>query len=167
MAVEDTNAKMPEPMLVITRTFEAPVALVWKAWSDPAMLARWWGPKGFTAPVINVDFRVGGKYHFCMRSAEGQDFWSTGIYREIVPPRKIVCTDSFADADGNVVRASYYGMEGKIPEELLITVEFREENGKTIMTLTHFGMPAGEMGEMATEGWNQFFDKLVEALKTA
>lgn len=152
--------------LVIVRTFDAPVALVWKAWSDPAMLALWWSPKTFTAPVIKLDFRVGGKYHFCMRSPEGQNFWSTGIYKEIVPMKKIVCTDSFADENGNVVSASHYGMKADIPEELLITVEFQEENGKTIMTLTHLGMPAGEMSEMTNAGWNQFFDKLVEALRS-
>lgn len=159
--------KTYDTKLVIVRTFDAPVALVWKAWSDPAMLAQWWSPKAFTAPVIKLDFRVGGKYHFCMRSPEGQDFWSTGIYKEIVPMKKIVCTDSFADENGNVVSASHYGMKADIPEELLITVEFREENGKTTMTLTHLGMPAGEMSEMTSAGWNQFFDKLAEALQAS
>ncbi len=164
MSTEGKDVKMHEPRLVITRTFDAPIARVWKAWTDPAMLAKWWGPKGFTAPVVTMDFRVGGKYHFCMRSADGQDFWSTGTYKEIVPLRKIVCSDSFADADGNVVPASYYGMKEDIPEELLITVEFTEENGKTTMTLTHLGLPLGEMSEMASTGWSEFFDKLVEAL---
>jgi len=71
--------------LVITRVFEAPRERVWKAWSDAERLKRWWGPKHFTAPVCKIDFRVGGSYLSCMRSPEGQDYWSTGAYREIVP----------------------------------------------------------------------------------
>ena len=75
--------------LIITRVFDVPRELVWKAWTEPEQMMRWWGPKDFTAPVCKADLRVGGKYLFCMRSNEGKDFWSTGIYREIVPRRKI------------------------------------------------------------------------------
>ncbi len=66
---------------------------------------RWWGPKGFTSPACRIDLRVGGKYLFCTRSPDGRDFWSTGVYREILEPERIVCTDSFADEEGNVVSA--------------------------------------------------------------
>lgn len=166
-AEKDGPMRSYDTKLVIVRTFDTPVTLVWKAWSDPAMLALWWSPKAFTTPTVKMDFRVGGKYHFCMRPAEGQDFWSTGVYEEIVPLKKIVFTDSFADENGNIVPASHYGLEGDFTEVLLVSVEFREENGKTIMTLTHFGMPAGEMSEMANDGWNQFFDKLVDALQSS
>ena len=124
---------------------------------------HWWGPRGYTAPVVKSDFRVGGKYLFCMRSPEGQDFWSTGVYREIVAPERFVCTDSFADAQGNVVPASHYGM-GEWPLELEITVSFEEVNGKTKMTLKHAGMPTGPGSEMAGAGWNESFDKLAEYL---
>lgn len=94
-----------------------------------------WGPKDFTAPVIKIDFRVGGKYLWCMRSPEGEDYWSTGVYREIVEQEKIVTTDSFSDAQGNVVPASHYGMSGDWPLELLVTVIFEENDGKTKITL--------------------------------
>ena len=95
--------------LVFERTFDAPRELVWKAWSDPVLAMRWWGPKGFTAPACEIDFRVGGKTLFAMQSPEfndGRPIWSTGVYREIVPLERIVTTDSFADADGNVVGTS-------------------------------------------------------------
>ncbi len=95
-----------KPELVITRIFDAPRELVWQAWTDPKQLVKWWGPKNFTAPVAKIDLRVGGKYLYCMRSPESQDYWSTGTYREVVPPERLVCTDSFADADGNVVPGS-------------------------------------------------------------
>lgn len=151
--------------LVITRVFDAPRELVWKAWTDPEHVVRWWGPKNYTSPVCKIDFRVGGKYLFCMRSPEGKDFWSTGTYREIIPSEKIVVTDSFADSEGNVVPASEYGMP-EMPLELQVTVTFEDlGDGKTKMTLRHVGFPEGEMSEMAGAGWNESFDKLAESLK--
>jgi uncharacterized protein YndB with AHSA1/START domain len=163
-AASNAAANTNERNLVITRIFDAPRELVWKAWTEPEHLMQWWGPKNFTAPVCKMDFRVGGKYLFCMRSAEGQDFWSTGVYREIVPLEKIVCTDSFADENGNIVSASHYGISGDWPKELLVTVTFEEQDGKTKMTLRHAGIPEGEMGDMAEQGWKESFDKLAEGL---
>jgi uncharacterized protein YndB with AHSA1/START domain len=149
----DPSAKSSERELVITRVFDAPRELVWKAWTDPEHLMRWWGPKYFTSPACKIDLRVGGRYLFCMRSPEGKDFWSTGVYREIVEPERIVWTDSFADEKGNPVPASHYGLPGDWPEEMLVTVTFDEHQGKTKMTLRHAGHPA-EMEEMAEAGWN-------------
>jgi uncharacterized protein YndB with AHSA1/START domain len=68
------------------------------------------GPKGFTSPVAKIDLRVGGVYLNCMRSPEGKDFWSKGVFDEIVVPERLVMTDSFADEKGNTVPASYYGL---------------------------------------------------------
>ena len=150
---------------VITRVFDAPRELVWKAWTEPDRLMQWWGPKGFTAPVCEIDLRVGGKYLNCMRSPEGKDYWSTGVYREIVPLERIVCTDSFADEHGNVVPATHYGMSPDFPLEMLVTVTFEEHEGKTTMTLRHVGIPAGEMRELTGAGWNESFDKLAESLR--
>ena len=156
-----------EQALVITRVFDAPREAVFKAWSEPERAMRWWGPKGFTTPVCKIDFRVGGKFLNCMRSPDGKDYWSTGVYQEIVEPERIVCTDSFADAEGNVVPASHYGMEGDIPLEMRIIVTFEDQDGKTKMTLRHAGMPAGENRDGANQGWNEFFDKLAEELRRA
>jgi uncharacterized protein YndB with AHSA1/START domain len=102
-----------------------------------------------------------------MRSPEGREFWSTGVYREIVEPTHLVYTDSFADEKGNVVPASHYGMEGDWPLELLVTVTFEEVGGKTRMTLRHAGIPAGKMKELCEIGWNESFDKLSEYLTRA
>jgi uncharacterized protein YndB with AHSA1/START domain len=168
MDTRNSPALKEEQALVITRTFDAPRELVWKAWSDPAHVMRWWGPKGFTTPVCKMDFRVGGTWFSCMRSPEGQDFWGIGVYQEIVPMERIVTTDSFADEKGNVVPASHYGMEGDIPLEMLITVTFEDiGDGKTKMTLTHAGLPAGEHQTGANQGWNESFDKLAEELASA
>jgi uncharacterized protein YndB with AHSA1/START domain len=108
---------------------------------------------------------VGGKYLFCMRSSDGKDIWSTGVYREIVPLERIVCTDCFADEHGNVVPATHYGMTDDIPLEMLVTITLEDQGGKTKMTLKHAGLPAGEHTKRANQGWNESFDKLAESLK--
>jgi len=157
------NNPATERGLVIERVFDAPVQLVWEAWTDPEHLKRWFGPKDFTAPVIKNDLRVGGKYLYCMRSPEGKEYWSTGFYREVVEFERIVASDSFADADGNVVPASHYGMPGDFPLEMIATVTFEDLGGKTKITINQAGMPAG-MQEMAGTGWNQSLDKLAAHL---
>src|SRR5574337_723768 len=142
--------------LKITRVFDAPREQVWKFWTDPELFKRWWGPKHFTTPVSRIDLRVGGRYVNCMRSPEGRDYWSTGVYREIVPPERIVCTDSFADEKGNIVPASLYGMPGDWPIELLVTMTLEDEGaGRTKMTLRHAGIPSGNMNDDTETGWNE------------
>lgn len=150
--------------LIITRTFNAPREQVWQAWTEPERLMRWWGPKGFTAPICSVDLRVGGRYLNCMRSPEGQDYWSTGVYREITVPTRLVCSDSFADELGNVVPATHYGMESDLPLEMQITVTLEEDHGTTRMTLMHIGFPPGNVREMCEASWNESFDKLADYL---
>ena len=165
MAKNNVVAERGKQEIIIRRVFDAPRELVWKAWIDPEHFQRWWGPKDYTCPFCQMDLRVGGKYLNCMRSPEGQDFWSTGVYREIVPLERIVYTDSFADAEGNVVPATHYGMSPDFPLEMLVTVTLEDYEGKTKMTLKHSGLPAGEMGELTGAGWNESFDKLAENLK--
>lgn len=150
--------------LTITRVFDAPREFVWKAWTEPERVKRWWGPKGFTSPVIKIDLRVGGEYLSCMRSPEGQDFWSKGIFREIVAPERLVMTNSFADKEGNTVPASYYGMSGDWPLEMLVTVMFEEQEGKTKLTLKHSGIEgiSDTDRDNMEQGWSQSFDKLAE-----
>ncbi|MFA6908324.1 MAG: SRPBCC domain-containing protein [Patescibacteria group bacterium] len=161
---------MNDTPLVIQRIFNAPIEKVWKAWTDPEEVKKWWGPKDFTAPSISIDFREGGKYLFCMRGklapdAPEQDMWSTGTYKEIIPMKKIVCTDSFSDKDGNVVSPKEYGMEG-VPDEFEFTIYFEEaEGGKTKMTVEHRGFPEGQDKVLATQGLNQSFDKFAQAVQ--
>ena len=173
MAEKDDNqtTKAIVNELVITRVFDAPRELVWKVWTEPEHIVKWWGPKIFSCPEAKIDFRVGGKFLFCMRSDSGPEawqkgIWSTGVYKEIVPMEKIVCTDCFADEHGNVVPATYYGMEGKdFPLEMLITVTFEDQDDKTKMTLRHKGIPAGEYMEGSNQGWNESLDKMAAILK--
>lgn len=158
-----TNQKK-DTSLTITRVFNAPPELVWKAWTQPEQMKQWWGPKGFTCPVCKMDCRPGGTYLNCMRSPEGKDYWSRGSYREIVPQKKIVCTDSFADEKGNVVSASYYGMSADFPMEMLIVATLEGVQGGTKLTLTHIGIPSGKDQDDCRDGWSQSFDKLADYL---
>lgn len=158
------KGKAKESELVLARVFDAPRERVWKAWTEPEAFMRWWGPKGYTAPFCKIDLRVGGKFLFCMRSPEGTDYWATGTYREIVPRRKFVCTDSFADAKGNVVPATYYGMGTGMPLEMLITVTLEDQDGKTKLTLRHAGLSDEANLTGAEQGWSESFDKLAALL---
>ena len=154
-----------EKGIQITRTFEAPVSAVWRAWTEPEGLMGWWGPKDFTSPAARIDLKVGGKYLFTMRSPEGQDFYSTGVYKEIEPMKKLVFTDCFSDEHGNVVPASMYGMGDDVPDEFLFTIEFEDMGGKTRMDILHTGMPPGEDLEMSRTGLIQMMDKLQTILE--
>jgi len=163
----DAAARPTEPELVITRVLDAPRELVFKAWSEPEHLVRWWGPKGFTTPHCTIDFRVGGAWHLCMRSPEGRDYWCKGVYREIVAPELIVTTDCFADEAGNLVPPTDYGMGPEVPAEMLLTVRLADEAGKTRLTVQQ-SLPlslARSIG--AVDGWNQSLDRLAAALATS
>jgi uncharacterized protein YndB with AHSA1/START domain len=151
--------------ITITRFFDASRDLIWKVWTEPEHIKRWWGPKGFTAPLCKIDFRVGGVALYCMRSPEGKDYWSTGIFREILKPSRIVCTDSFADERGNVVPASYYGMSSDLPLEMLWTVTFEQYKGNTKFILRHSGLLTGSMSDLTYQGWSQSLDKFTDTLK--
>ena len=156
--------------IALTRVLHAPRDRVWKAWTDPEELARWWGPKGFTAPGVRIDLRVGGKFRLGMRGVglDGieRDNWNVGEYRKIVPFEKLVASMRFADAEGHPVPASHYGLPGDWPEEVLLTVTFEDlPEGRTKITLRQRGIPEVVAG-MTGLGWNQSFDKLAASLKS-
>ena len=108
--------------LVIERVFDAPRELVWRAWTEPEHVMRWYGPAGMTSHACEIDLRVGGRCLWGMRSPDGGECWNTGVYREIVPPERFVATQSIADEHGNVVSAATQGMGEDFPLEMLITV---------------------------------------------
>jgi uncharacterized protein YndB with AHSA1/START domain len=152
--------KTCENEILITRLFDAPRDLIWREWTEPELVMQWWGPKNYTSPSCKIDLRVGGTYLFCMRSPEGKDFWSTGVYREVKRPERIVYTDSFADEKGTMVPATYYGMSPDVPAEMLVTLTFEVQAGRTRLTLRHAGLPSGEMRDLTRAGWNESLDKL-------
>lgn len=159
---------MATKTLHIVRIFDAPREKVWKAWTEPEHLKKWWGPKGFTAPEIRQDLKTGGKYVYCMQGPAGTEWdkpmWSGGEYKEVVPMEKIVATDNFTDENGNIIDPKEVGMPGEWPEQMVVTVTFEDApGGKTKLTLVHTGHPA-EMADMAEAGWNESLDKFAAIL---
>ncbi len=163
MATNTETATSQKP-ISITRTFNLPAVKLWQARTDPESLKKWWGPKDYTCPHCDIDLKVGGKYLACMRSKDGKEFWSTGVYKEIVPNKKLVCTDSFSDDKGNVIPASDLNMPGDWPIELQVTVTFEETGEKTKMHVLQVGIPP-EMYDECILGWEQSLDKLEENIK--
>jgi uncharacterized protein YndB with AHSA1/START domain len=158
MKANNHNAAIAAQALVIKRLFNLPLSKVWEAWTEPQTFKKWWGPKGFTCPYCSIHFKEHGTYLNAMRDAAGKDIWGTGQYKEIIPLQKIVYTDSFADSQGNIVSSGYYHMPD-MPTELLVSISFKEEAGKTIMLLKHEGIPE-DMREECEKGWQSSFDKL-------
>ncbi len=153
------NEKIYEE-IVTTRMLDAPRELVWNYWIDPKLLVKWAGFQDFASPVCTIDFRVNGRYFIDLRSPEGRHFRCTGVYREIIDRKQIICTTSFTDEQGNVVSAVYYGLSRDFPAEMLVTMTFDDRDGKTLMTLRHDGLPPGSMTDLIREGWSRSFDKL-------
>ncbi len=151
--------------MTITRVFDAPRELVWKAWTDPKYVQQWWGPNGFSAPVCKMDFRVGGKTLVCMKSPDGQEFWNGIEYHEIIPQEKIVSSMYFADAQGNKVEPESMGIEHESIEGAHDVTLFEDlGNGQT--RLTHIGNEPMESAKNSgqLEGWNQVLDKIATVL---
>jgi uncharacterized protein YndB with AHSA1/START domain len=145
-----------ERELVITRVFDAPRSLVFKAWTDPEHRARWMGPKGFTGEVIKMDVQPGGEYRFYMRSPEGNDHWQQGVFREIVEPERLVLTYAWADADGRPTRP-----------ETLLTLNFEEHDGKTKLTLHQALFESVSARDAHRGGWSSSFERLADCLAAA
>src|ERR1700740_440966 len=123
------------------RTFDAPQDKVWRVWTDAGSMQHWWGPRGYTAPFIRNDLRVGGTYLWAMKSPKGEMFWNTGVYKEVVPNKRIVSTMSFADETGKAVPGSKAPVPGRWPNAITVIVEFSESSGKTKVTVTEVGLP--------------------------
>jgi len=118
---------------VISRVLDAPRELVWKVFSEPERMKEWRGPKGFTVIASKMDFRPGGIYHYGMQAPNGAAMWGKFVYREIVAPQKIVFVNSFSDSEGNTTRAPF---SPNWPLEILNTVLFTEQDGKTTLAMT-------------------------------
>ena len=145
---------------VIERIFDAPRELVWRAWTDPEWFVRWWGPAMFTSPTVQMDLRPGGRFVWVMRDPDGHDYYTVGEYREIDPPNRLVYTDSFGDAEGNVISPTAYGMGEDFPETTVVTVTFEDLGGRTRLRIASDQAVPGDMWEMASSGWATSLDKL-------
>jgi uncharacterized protein YndB with AHSA1/START domain len=141
----------------LTRVFDAPPQLVWLAWTDPAHMAQWWGPKGFTNPVCEIDVRQGGAIRIHMRAPDGTIYPMTGEFEEIVPPERLVFTSVARDQDGNPL------LEGHT------TVTFEDIGGSTRLTVQSRAVGvapiAPQMLAGMEMGWKQSLEKLADLVE--
>lgn len=151
-AQDSTAAPAAERELTMRRTFEAPRALVFRAWTEPQHLAQWSCPRGFTMIENRGELRVGGAFFAWMRSPQGEDHRMRGVYREIVAPERLVFTHAWLDA------------RGAPGPETLVTVTLAERNGRTEMTFHQgiFDSVASRDGH--EQGWTSCFELLAELL---
>jgi uncharacterized protein YndB with AHSA1/START domain len=161
-ATNDPAAQATDRELVITRIFDAPRDLVWRAWTDARHLTQWWGPRGFTTRVEALDLRPGGAWRYVMIGLDGTEYPVKGVFLEIIPLQRIVTTDEFDEGFEQVIKAD-------LPRGIVTTAVFEDLGGKTRLTLRIAHASAEdrrrheEMGVIA--GWNSSFDCLDEHLK--
>ena len=142
-----TQATTADAQVRIERVFDAPRDLVWRAWTEPEQFMRWYGPTGMTTYRCDFDLRVGGRRDIGMRSPDGQEYGTTGVYLEVEPPERFVATESPEGADGS-------------PETIVTVTLEALADGRTKLTLTQAGLPSEEWAAGAGRGWNQALDKL-------
>ena len=145
-------------VLILEREYDAPRSLVFKVWTDAAHLARWWGPKGFTVLSWKADARPGGQFRFGMRSPEGTEHWAHGVYREVVPPARLVFTTAWENPDGSP------------KHETVVTITFSEsgnEPGQKTKLRFHQAIFDSETArDLHRGGWDSTFDNLAGYLAT-
>ena len=155
--------------LVVTRIIDAPIELVWKAWTDPDHVMKWWGPKYYTSPSCKIDLREGGKYVFCMRAPQeqgGQDSYTAGIFKKILPMELLEFTQGMSDQDGNPIDPAQAGMPPDFPRAIRTVVTFRRfRDDMTELTVTEYAWPVSQMMVYSIAGLHQTIDKLIESLK--
>jgi len=137
--------------LVVTRVFGAPPETVFSLWSDPEHVKTWWHPRDFTTPVFEMDFRVGGRYRYCIRS-QGKDHWAHGTYREIEPPTRLVFTFQWDSGDPDH------------DAETLVTITFEPQGTRTLLTFRQEPFSSAGERDSHARGWSEVLDALGEFL---
>jgi uncharacterized protein YndB with AHSA1/START domain len=138
---------MTAPELRLTRVVNGSIDDVFRAWTDPAVLATWWGPGKFTTPEVELDVRPGGAYRMVMQSPEGDSMAVTGEYFDVEPPHRLVFT---------------WRWEAGFPDavESVVTVELSPLGDRTELVLTHAGFPDAAVAAPYSDGWEAVLPKL-------
>ncbi len=157
-----------EPEFVITHFFNAPREKVWEAWTDPAMVKRWWGPVGFAIPVCEMDAQPGGKFRIVMRSPYGVEYPLKGVYRKVVEPEQITYNEYWDEHPAEWQQILKDNGAGNEAEGALNTINFEDYDGKTkvtIRTLFEAISVRDAMERMGMkEGWEESLERLADLL---
>lgn len=137
--------------LRMKRVVRAPASAVFRACTEPEELAKWWGPRGFTTPAIEIDLRVGGRYRFAMQPPEGDRFHLTGEFREVDPPSSLVYTFVWEPSDPD-------------DRETVVTLSFRDVDGSTEVNVTQRMFATEERRALHEQGWTESLERLQELL---
>ena len=166
----DTSETLESYDVVVTRTFEAPVSVVWQAWTDGEQVKRWWGPRPFTAPVARMDVRAGGTSLVCMRAPKemgGQDYYNTWTYSEVVPNERLEYVLNFADQHGATIDPRQLGLPPGIPLAVPHVVTLKAVGaGRTEMTVSESGYTTNQARDISKAGLEQCLDKMAETFAT-
>ena len=166
---DDTLATPSIHPFVISRDFDVPRDLMWRAWTERTRLMQWFGPKGFTMPAARLELRPGGVFHYCLCAPDGKEMWGKFVYREIVEPERLVLVSSFSDENGGTTRHPF---SETWPLETLSQFALAERGGRTTVTVEWLPINATE-AELKTfdsgregmkQGWSGTFDQLAAYL---
>jgi uncharacterized protein YndB with AHSA1/START domain len=167
------QAQTKSPDFVISRVFDAPRDVVWRAFTDAEGMKRWWGPKGFTVIASRMDFRPGGTYHYGMKAPDGTPMWGKFVYHEIVPQERMVFVNSFSDEAGGTTR---HPGHMSWPLEMLTTFTFEDQPGGMTKFTTRWQALNASAQEQNTfdtnhdsmrQGWTGTLDQLAGYLARA
>jgi uncharacterized protein YndB with AHSA1/START domain len=154
--------------IVVTRILNAPVATVWKLWTDPKSVTQWWGPEDYTSPSARIDLREGGNYVFSMRAPDyqgGAESFTGGTYLRIEPMERLEFTQSITDALGSPLPSEQ--LPDKFTQGVHTVVEFADVNGLTQLTITERGWTRSLRSVFAYAGMHQSIDKMAAGLAAA
>jgi uncharacterized protein YndB with AHSA1/START domain len=154
---------------VISKVLKAPREKVWRAWTDRDELMKWFGPKGCTIPVANLDLRPGGIFHYAMRTPDGKEMWGKWTFREIEAPNRLVLISCFSDKEGGITR---HPMASDWPLQTLSTTTFEAQGDSTVLTIRWSPWNATEAEisrfnashDSMTQGWGGTYEQLAAYL---
>lgn len=150
--------------LTIKRQLPGNITEIWSYFSEKNKFQKWWAPAKFTCPVVDIDLRKGGAFHFCFEDAQGNRTWGRGKFVEVKHPYKFSYIDSFADEKGEAVPPSHYGLPGKEIQETLIEFNFEDDGVNSHMTVVMNEPYDRDLTNQLLLRWNQMFDKLHQSL---
>ena len=145
--------KVSDREIELKRTFNAPQDLVWRAWTEPELIAKWWGPQGFSTEVKQMDVRPGGVWHYCMRSEEWGDAWGRADYQEVEPQTRIVYVDAFSNEEGDA-----------IPPQATVTLTYEPDGDRTLVTSRTRYEQAEDLQQVLEMGMEQGFAETLDNL---